>query len=85
MGMVKVGKIELPSLPGPDGDAPVFQGNILVVGGCVSGMTAAWKRQGGYQVTLVEQEAQLGGVGAKLRKSTRLSSYLELEDTAWMS
>ncbi|OGP69429.1 MAG: heterodisulfide reductase subunit A [Deltaproteobacteria bacterium RBG_13_58_19] len=44
---------------------------ILVIGGGISGLSAALEAANdGYQVVLVEKEAQLGGYGAKLYRQT---------------
>jgi quinone-modifying oxidoreductase subunit QmoB len=47
---------------------------ILVIGGGISGLSAALEAANdGYQVVLVEKEAQLGGYGAKLYRQTPTS------------
>ena len=63
MGAVKVQKSELPS--------PAILENLsnalLVVGGGITGMTAALEAaRAGYKVVLVEKEPQLGGFAHKL-------------------
>ena len=48
---------------------------ILVIGGGAAGLSAALEAaNGGYQVVLVEKDAELGGYGAKLHRQTP-SSY----------
>ncbi len=56
---------------------------ILVVGGGIAGLTAAYEAaETGYEVVLVEKEAELGGFMAKLHRSVpMLPPYRELEDT----
>ncbi|MGB9713249.1 MAG: FAD-dependent oxidoreductase [Dissulfurimicrobium sp.] len=53
---------------------------ILVIGGGVTGMTAAIEAaEAGYEVTIVEREAELGGYAARLRKQIPLGpNYSEL-------
>ncbi len=54
--------------PKPSGQAG-RNPHLLVVGGGISGMTAAIEAaKAGYQVTLVEKEAELGGTAGKLFK-----------------
>ena len=65
---VRMGCAEARYMRQPDGNADVG-GNrrVLVVGGGVSGMTAALEAAGaGYEVLLVEKEATLGGWAARL-------------------
>jgi len=85
MGLIKVGKSDLPVpyLQDAQGQDLAFSKDILVVGGGVAGMAAAIEAaKAGYQVSLVEKEAALGGFGAKLKKSTPTKPpYQELEDT----
>jgi quinone-modifying oxidoreductase subunit QmoB len=56
---------------------------ILVVGGGMTGLTAAKSASAaGYNVTLVEQEARLGGWATKFKKTfPKKSPYKDLEDT----
>jgi len=60
-----------------------FCKEILVVGGGVAGMTAAVEAaRAGYKVTLLEQEAELGGHAGKWHKSAPMTApYRELEGT----
>jgi len=78
MGIVKAKKME-PLVPFRE----EISKKILVVGGGVTGLTAAREAaNAGYEVVLVEKEAQLGGYLAKLHKSyPRRAPYLELENT----
>jgi quinone-modifying oxidoreductase subunit QmoB len=58
-----------------------FSKKILVVGGGVTGMTAAVETaRAGYEVSLVEREAELGGFAKKLHRRTPVKApYQELE------
>jgi quinone-modifying oxidoreductase, subunit QmoB len=74
MSLVKVQKAELP--------APAIlenlSNNILVVGGGITGMTAALESaKAGYKVVLVEKEPQLGGFANKLYKKIPTRDYKE--------
>jgi len=65
MGMVKVEKIDLPE----PYQVETFTRKILVIGGGVAGISAALDAaKAGYEVTIVEKEASLGGYAAKLRQ-----------------
>ncbi|MFH2219859.1 MAG: FAD-dependent oxidoreductase [Pseudomonadota bacterium] len=65
MGMVKVKKIDLPEPYIPE----TLSKRILVIGGGITGISAAIDAaKAGYEVTIVEKTAQLGGYAAKLRK-----------------
>ncbi|MBR9986573.1 MAG: hydrogenase iron-sulfur subunit [Desulfosarcina sp.] len=71
MGMVRVEKIKLPE--------PYVVENlsrkILVLGGGIAGMSAAIDAaKTGYDVTIVEKTAALGGYAAKVRKQTPVSA-----------
>jgi quinone-modifying oxidoreductase subunit QmoB len=84
MGLVKVSKITPPEpYPGPDGEETQFSKDILVVGGGVTGLTAALESaKAGFQVAILEKEAELGGWGAKWKASTPTKPpYQELEPT----
>jgi len=56
---------------------------VLVVGGGMSGMTAAWEAaEAGYEGVLVEKQAQLGGWAAQLWKRVPFRQpYAEPQDT----
>ncbi len=70
MGCARIKKSELPEPYQTECDK-----TILVIGGGASGLSAALEAaNGGYQVVLVEKEAELGGYGAKLYRQTP-SSY----------
>ncbi|MBI4685339.1 MAG: hydrogenase iron-sulfur subunit [Nitrospirae bacterium] len=78
MGIIKTQKGELP-------EPNILQDlskTILVVGGGISGLTAAIEAANvGYQVVLVEKEAELGGWAAELYKQTPMEyPYEKLED-----
>ncbi|MFO7840505.1 MAG: FAD-dependent oxidoreductase [Desulfosalsimonadaceae bacterium] len=65
MSMACVEKVRLPEPYVPE----TFSRKILVLGGGVTGMTAALDAASlGYEVTIVEKEARLGGNAAKWRK-----------------
>ncbi len=65
MGMAKVEKIKLPE----PYQVETFSNKILVIGGGITGMSAALDAaKAGYDVTIVEKEASLGGYAAKVRK-----------------
>jgi quinone-modifying oxidoreductase subunit QmoB len=65
MGMARVEKVSLPEPYVPE----TFSRRILVLGGGITGMTAALDAAAvGYEVTIVEKEEQLGGHSAKWRK-----------------
>ncbi len=70
------------TLPAPSGEQTLNK-NILVVGGGISGMTAALDiSAAGYNAVIVEKEAQLGGVMGQLhRRVATKSPYAEPEDT----
>jgi quinone-modifying oxidoreductase subunit QmoB len=66
MGISKAQRVQIPE-PYLD----TIDRRILVMGGGVSGLSAALEAaKAGYEVTVVEKEAQLGGYAAKLRKQT---------------
>ena len=67
---VRMGCAELKKMKRPEGNPTVGHNKrILVVGGGISGMTAALEAsKTGYDVVLVEKEKQLGGWAAKLHK-----------------
>ncbi|MBI5739462.1 MAG: hydrogenase iron-sulfur subunit [Nitrospirae bacterium] len=69
---IKMGAIRVQrgSLPEPN-ILPDLSKKILVIGGGMAGMTAAIEAaNAGYEVVLVEKEAELGGMAAKLYKET---------------
>ncbi|GAB6182897.1 FAD-dependent oxidoreductase [Thermodesulfovibrio hydrogeniphilus] len=71
MGVIKAQKGEIP-------EPYVIEINrtILVVGGGISGMTAAVEAaKAGYDVVLVEKEAELGGFARKLYKKVPTDDY----------
>lgn len=78
MGIIKAQKGDLPE----PNILPDLSKAILVVGGGISGMTSALEAaNAGYQVVLVEKEAELGGWGAKLYKQIpREYPYEKLEE-----
>jgi len=78
MAIVKTQKGDLPE-PGILED---LSNAIMVVGGGMTGLTAALEAaKAGYDVLLIEKEAQLGGWGAKLYKSIpREYPYEKLEE-----
>ncbi len=78
MGIVRTQKIDLPE-PNILED---LSKTIMVVGGGTAGLTAALDAAAaGYDVVLVEKEAELGGYGAKLYKQAPMEHpYEELEE-----
>ncbi|NQS97175.1 MAG: FAD-dependent oxidoreductase [candidate division Zixibacteria bacterium] len=76
MGAARAGRCELPEVLEQEIDK-----TIMVVGGGVSGMTAALSAAGaGYKVVLVEKEAELGGWSRRFSKVFPKSPpYKELE------
>ncbi len=63
-----VSEVKFLTLPGGNPEAKTER-SLLVVGGGISGMTAAVEAaKAGYQVHIVEKTAALGGNGAKLHK-----------------
>lgn len=65
MGMAKVEKIDLPE----PSLLETLSRKILVIGGGITGISAGIDAaKAGYDVTIVEKEASLGGFAAKLRK-----------------
>jgi len=74
MGMAKVEKIDLPEPYKLDN----FSRKILVIGGGVTGMSAALDAaKTGYEVTVIEKEAMLGGNANNWRKQLPLKSPYE--------
>ena len=69
-------------VPAPSGEQQLNK-NILVVGGGISGMTAALEASAaGYPATIVEKSGQLGGVMGQLYKRVASTSpYADPEDT----
>ncbi len=78
MGAARIKKAELPAPYETECDK-----TILVVGGGITGLTAALEAaNNGYQVVLLEKEAELGGYGAKLHKATPTSyPYTTLQES----
>jgi quinone-modifying oxidoreductase subunit QmoB len=69
MSMEKLKKIKLPEAYQLEN----FTRKILVIGGGITGISAALDAaKAGYEVTIVEKEAQLGGYAAKVRKQLPL-------------
>jgi len=70
MGMARIKKVNLPEPYKQES----FTKKILVLGGGVTGMTAALDAaKAGYEVTIVEKTAALGGNSAKWRKQLPLN------------
>ncbi|HBU06018.1 MAG TPA: heterodisulfide reductase subunit A [Nitrospiraceae bacterium] len=78
MGIIKTQKGDLPE----PSILPDLSNTILVVGGGTAGLSAAIESaKAGYQVVLVEKEAELGGWAAKLYKETpRQEPFDKLEE-----
>ncbi len=74
MGMIRLEKVKLPAPYKPES----FSKKILVLGGGVTGMAAALDAaKTGYDVTIVEKTAALGGYAAKLRNQMPVSAPFE--------
>jgi quinone-modifying oxidoreductase subunit QmoB len=74
MGMAKVEKVDLPEPYKLEN----ISKKILVIGGGVTGITAALDVAGaGYEVTIVEKESSLGGYAGKIRKQLPVGSPYE--------
>lgn len=69
-------------IPQPSGEQPLNK-NIMVVGGGITGMTAAIDAsKAGYPAVIIEKSGQLGGVMGQLhRRIPTISPYAEPEDT----
>ncbi len=81
---VRMGCAELKKMKVPAGNpAAATQRRLLVVGGGMSGLTAALEAaETGYDVVVVEKEGALGGWAARLWKRTPFKSpYSEPQDT----
>ncbi|MCP4718695.1 MAG: CoB--CoM heterodisulfide reductase iron-sulfur subunit A family protein, partial [Desulfobacteraceae bacterium] len=74
MGMIRVEKVTLPE----PYQTESFSKKILVLGGGVTGMAAALDAaKTGYEVTIVEKQAALGGYAAKLRSQMPVTEPFE--------
>jgi quinone-modifying oxidoreductase subunit QmoB len=81
---VRMGCAELKKMVLPQGNVKTApQKGILVVGGGMSGLTAALEAaENGYKVVVVEKQAQLGGWANKLWKRVPFkAAYAEPQDT----
>ncbi len=78
-----IAKVNLQQPLEPSEESKNINKTILVVGGGITGLTAAMQAaKAGYDVILVEKEADLGGWMAKLHKSIPTKPpYRDLEDT----
>ncbi len=71
MGMAKIKRINLPE----PYQMEEFSRKLLVIGGGVTGMSAALDAAGaGYDVTLVEKSGELGGYASKMRKQLPIAN-----------
>nr|WP_320190786.1 FAD-dependent oxidoreductase [uncultured Desulfobacter sp.] len=74
MGMIRLEKVTLPE----PYQTQSFSKKVLVLGGGVTGMSAALDAaKAGYEVTIVEKEAAIGGYAAKLRGQMPVQSPFE--------
>ena len=74
MGMIRLEKVKLPE----PYQTQSFSKKVLVIGGGVTGMSAALDAaKAGYEVTIVEKAAALGGYAAKLRGQMPVQSPFE--------
>lgn len=81
---VRMGCAELKKMNVPEGNPNTTQNKrILVVGGGVSGLTAALEAaETGYEVVLVEKQGELGGWAAKLwKRAPARTPYTDPVDT----
>jgi len=80
MGIIKTQKTALPEPHIPE----AVERNILVIGGGITGLTAAIEAANtGYDVTIVERSPELGGYAAKQRKQLPTSApWTDLEPTS---
>jgi len=78
MGVARVGAVEPPEAMGEETSK-----DLMVIGGGISGMTAAKSAAAaGYKVTLVEKEDRLGGWAARFSKVfPKRPPYKDLEDS----
>ena len=77
MGIVKINKMNMPEGYIPDEE---MSKNILVIGGGITGLTSARDAAGaGYNVILVEKEAELGGFQKNVRQKVTFP-YKEVID-----
>jgi quinone-modifying oxidoreductase subunit QmoB len=77
MSLAKVAAMELPEPYQPEQE---ISGDILVVGGGLTGMTAAREAsKAGHAVVLVEKEAELGGCQKKVRQIAT-APYKDVQD-----
>ncbi len=74
MGMVRVGKVDLPE----PYQLETLSRKILVIGGGITGMSAALDAaKTGYDVVIVEKEGQLGGKAGQWRKQLPIADPYE--------
>ena len=74
MGMIRLEKVTLPE----PYQTQSFSKKVLVIGGGVTGMSAALDAaKAGYEVTIVEKTTALGGYAAKLRSQMPVQSPFE--------
>jgi quinone-modifying oxidoreductase subunit QmoB len=78
---LRMGIVRVQNMDPPDPYNEEINKRILVVGGGITGMTAALEAaRAGYEIILVEREASLGGFSAKLYKQfPKNPPYRELE------
>ena len=75
MGLAKIEKVNIPE---PYQLEKPLSRKILVIGGGITGLSAALDAaKTGYEVTIVEKSAALGGYAAKIRKQLPLSDPYE--------
>jgi quinone-modifying oxidoreductase subunit QmoB len=82
---IRMGVARLRAVGPPEAFVEETSKDLMVVGGGISGMTAASSAAAaGYKVTLVEKEDRLGGWAARFRKVfPKNPPYKDLEDSGW--
>ncbi len=82
---IRMGVARLSAVGPPEAFVEETSKDLMVVGGGISGMTAASSAAAaGYKVTLVEKEDRLGGWAARFRKVfPKNPPYKDLEDSGW--
>ncbi len=82
---IRMGVSRLGTVGPPEAFVEETSKDLMVIGGGISGMTAARSAAAaGYKVTLVEKEDRLGGWAGRFRKVfPKNPPYKDLEDSGW--